>query len=57
MSIQLKGCDRCGGDIIEERMPGYPAETVCLQCGMRGTPPPHVLRTTPRSQKRPGNGS
>lgn len=36
MSIYLKGCNRCGGDVVKEELPGYSPETVCLQCGNRG---------------------
>lgn len=35
MTVHLKSCGRCGGDVLEEEMPGYPPETVCLQCGRR----------------------
>ncbi len=29
----LKGCTRCGGDLVEERALGEDDALVCLQCG------------------------
>jgi len=34
MTILLKSCPRCLGDLIEERLPGE-RDVVCLQCGYR----------------------
>lgn len=29
----LKGCTRCGGDLMQERAIGEEADLACLQCG------------------------
>ena len=29
----LKGCTRCGGDLLQERALGEDPDLVCLQCG------------------------
>jgi len=36
--IQLKACQRCGGDMMLEEILGE-AEFVCLQCGHRSPSP------------------
>ena len=37
--INLKACNRCGGDMMSEEILGD-VELVCLQCGHRQATPP-----------------
>ncbi|MEO8456457.1 MAG: hypothetical protein ABI559_01470 [Chloroflexota bacterium] len=37
-TLQLKACNRCGGDLIPEELLGD-VDLVCLQCGHRSAAP------------------